>query len=205
MRFALILLITMLPHRRLASGRSAFSGTPCLCKHCLWSQDQAISPTQLSLSCKFRVLLAGQELAEPTNVISHSTEASATPNHTTTTYNSLSDELAAYQHTRFTVQLKHGYDLLDIILTMFDWKEQDTDQLWIRPVEHVDREQYDIKTSAGIEAALMTFIRKVCWNHAFSQDSSTWPKEHSLCSCLHALFSRSFHVALAGRYCVHTV
>lgn len=174
MRFAFVLLTTMLPRQYLASGRSAGSGTSCFYKHCcLWSQDQTTSPTHRSLSCSFCLLFAGQELEEPTNLISHSTEASATLNHTSTTYNSLSDELAAYQHTRFTVQLKHGYDLLDIILTLFDWKEQDTDQLWIRPVEHVDREKYDIATSAGMEAALMTFIRKVCWNHAVSQNSST--------------------------------
>lgn len=77
-------------------------------------------------------------------------------------YRSLSEELAANQHSRFTIELKPERDLLEIILTLLDWKEQDTEQIWIRPVAHVDSAEYDSETPSGMEAALLTFMRKVC-------------------------------------------
>ena len=76
-------------------------------------------------------------------------------------YSSLSEELAANQHSRFTVELKPEHDLLEIILTLLDWKEQDTEQIWIRPMAHVDSAEYDSETPSGMEAALLTFMRKV--------------------------------------------
>ena len=69
--------------------------------------------------------------------------------------------MAAHQHSRLTIQLQPGHDLLEIVLRLLDWKQQDVEQLWIRPVEHIDNDRYDTDTPSGMEAALMTFMRKV--------------------------------------------
>lgn len=76
-------------------------------------------------------------------------------------YSSLTSELQAHAHSRISVELRPGFDFLDIMLKLLQWNEQDVSQMWIRPAAHVDQASYDIHTPLGLETAVQDLLRKV--------------------------------------------
>lgn len=76
-------------------------------------------------------------------------------------YSSLTEELQEFTHSRINADLKPGYDIMDIMLEMLQWNEQDVEQMWMRPVGHVDQPMYDHSTASGLETAIQDVLRKV--------------------------------------------
>lgn len=76
-------------------------------------------------------------------------------------YTGLTQELQAQAHSRITATLKPGFDVMEIILEILQWNEQDIGQVWIRPADHVDQASYDINEPSGLEIAIQDLLRKV--------------------------------------------
>ena len=76
-------------------------------------------------------------------------------------YSSLSDELQEFTHSRISADLKPGHDIMDIMLEILQWNEQDVEQMWMRPVGHVDQPMYDHSTASGLETSIQDVLRKV--------------------------------------------
>ena len=76
-------------------------------------------------------------------------------------YTGLTQELQAQGHSRITATLKPGFDVMEIILQILQWNEQDVEQVWIRPAAHVDQASYDINEPSGLEIAIQDLLRKV--------------------------------------------
>ena len=76
-------------------------------------------------------------------------------------YTGLTQELQAQAHSRITVTLNSGFDVMEIILEILQWNEQDIKQVWIRPADHVDQASYDINEPSGLDIAIQDLLRKV--------------------------------------------
>lgn len=76
-------------------------------------------------------------------------------------YTDLRQELHAQAHSRITATLKPGFDVMAIMLELLQWNEQDVEQVWIRPADHVDQASYDITEPSGLETAIQDLLRKV--------------------------------------------
>ena len=76
-------------------------------------------------------------------------------------YTDLRQELHAQAHSRITATLKPGFDVMEIMLELLQWNEQDVEQVWIRPADHVDQASYDITEPSGLETAIQDLLRKV--------------------------------------------
>lgn len=76
-------------------------------------------------------------------------------------YTGLTQELQTQAHSRITATLKPGFDVMEIILEILQWNEQDIGQVWIRPADHVDQASYDINEPSGLEIAIQDLLRKV--------------------------------------------
>lgn len=79
----------------------------------------------------------------------------------TSPYSGLTSELQAHAHSRINVNLRPGFDFMDIMLKLLQWNEQDVSQMWVRPAAHVDQASYDIHTPLGLETAVQDLLRKV--------------------------------------------
>ena len=76
-------------------------------------------------------------------------------------YTGLTQEMQAQAHSRITAALKPGFDVMEIILEILQWNEQDIEQVWIRPADHVDQASYEINQPSGLETAIQDLLRKV--------------------------------------------
>ena len=76
-------------------------------------------------------------------------------------YAGFRQEMQAQAHSRITATLKPGFDVMEIILQILQWNEQDVEQVWIRPADHVDQASYDINEPSGLEIAIQDLLRKV--------------------------------------------
>ena len=76
-------------------------------------------------------------------------------------YSSLSEELQEFTHSRINADLKPGYDIMEIMLETLQWNEQDVEQMWMRPVGHVDQPSYDHSTASGLDISIQDVLRKV--------------------------------------------
>ena len=76
-------------------------------------------------------------------------------------YSSLSEELQEFTHSRINTDLKPGYDIMEIMLDILQWNEQDVEQMWMRPAGHVDQPAYDHSTASGLETSIQDVLRKV--------------------------------------------
>ena len=102
----------------------------------------------------------------------------------TSPYSGLTSELQAHAHSRINVNLRPGFDFMDIMLKLLQWNEQDVSQMWVRPAAHVDQASYDVHTPLGLETAIQDLLRKV-WGvrmaYAVAMDGSStylandWP------------------------------
>ena len=59
------------------------------------------------------------------------------------------------------VDLKAGYDFMEIMLELLQWNEQDVMQMWIRPADHVDQSHYATDVPGGLGVAMQDVLRKV--------------------------------------------
>ena len=91
------------------------------------------------------------------------TTSVTTPQHYDNTgpYNSLSQELQQFTHSRINAELKPGFDLMEVMLELLQWNEQDVEQMWVRPDDHVDQETYDDSTPDGLAISVQDVLRKV--------------------------------------------
>ena len=83
-------------------------------------------------------------------------------------YNSLTQELQIHSHSRITVDLKPNFDLMQIMLDLLQWAEQDVKQMWVRPADHLDQPTYDTNSRSGLEVAIQDVLRKVACLHQIS-------------------------------------
>ena len=123
----------------------------------------------------FQVPQQVDQLVVSANITSNLTDPNPTPKpHEITTsittpqhyensgpYSTLSEELQEFIHSRINADLKPGYDIMEIMLEILQWNDQDVEQMWMRPVDHVDQAAYDHSTPAGLEISLQDILRKV--------------------------------------------
>ena len=91
------------------------------------------------------------------------TTSVTTPQHyeNTGSYSTLSQELQEFTHSRINAELKPGHDIMQIMLELLQWNEQDVEQMWVRPADHVDQAKYDDSTPDGLQSSLQDLLRKV--------------------------------------------
>ncbi len=90
-----------------------------------------------------------------------STSVVISPEYKTGPYGGLTQEMQAHSHSRINVDLKPSFDLMDIMLELLQWNEQDVKQMWIRPADHADQASYDITAPNGLDTAIQDLLRKV--------------------------------------------
>ena len=148
--------------------------TACVCqKNCITAQSMVFG-TLASLLVLFVVPKSARSLAEteqftgpqptpspPPKPHELSTSVLTPLEYKTGPYSSLTSELQAHAHSRISVNLRPGFDFLDIMLKLLQWNEQDVSQMWIRPAAHLDQASYDIHTPLGLETAVQDLLRKV--------------------------------------------
>lgn len=91
------------------------------------------------------------------------TTSITTPQHyeNSSPYSSLSEELQEFTHSRINADLKPGHDIMQIMLEVLQWNDQDVEQMWLRPAGHVDQPEYDHSTAAGLDVSIQDLLRKV--------------------------------------------
>ena len=50
---------------------------------------------------------------------------------------------------------------MQIMLELLQWNDQDVEQMWVRPADHVDQAKYDDTTPGGLEISIQDVLRKV--------------------------------------------
>lgn len=142
------------------------------CTHSTSSVRLFNEPHTCSTPAEFQQPVEVQPLPDPTpKPYEISTSVIDPPQYKTGAYSSLSHELQVHAHSRITVDLRPGFDFMEIMLELLQWAEQDVEQMWIRPADHVDQPSYDIKVPYGLETAILDLLRKVGCNSAVDSRS----------------------------------
>ena len=117
-----------------------------------WNSSAAPQPTQARTS---------PTPTQPPNPVKSPPPSRPHNTMSTAALTAASEELQEFSHSRINADLKPGYDIMQIMLEVLQWTEQDVEQMWMRPVSHIDRPEYEHTTAAGLDVSIQDVLRKV--------------------------------------------